>query len=475
MRIALNPRSQVPNPKSESAFILPVVLVIFMLLGMLAIAFSFSTRAESAALNAQVNLDQARNCAMSGIEAAALLLREKYAEQEVWFSDPKLFKDVPVEVITDRDKRQTFWRYSLVAPDPDSDAIIRYGITDEAGKLNINVASKEQLERLPGMTAEMVANLLEWREKGDRPKYGGAKDAYYMNLPQPYRCKKAPLDTVEELLLVKGFTAKVLFGEDMNRNGILDPNEDDGKKSLPIDNADGTLDRGLYPYITVYSKEQDVTDSDPYCIRYDTRWGVMPMVWDKIIGNKLDKLGSERISFIKGALGKIKRTPAEFLTLENSPFKDNPEGIDTVMDLFTCGYKVYSKDGYVYGRINVNTASKTVLATIGKLDAAEIDAIISTRARLDASALRSTAWLVLQRALTPEKYAQVAYLLTARSFQFTVESVGYAGRDTLQSRLQAVLELRLPRVQYIYWRDLTSLGRAYNIGDFGDEKIAVKK
>ncbi len=459
--------------------ILPIVLIIFMLLGMLAVGFSLSTRSDAVALKSQTTMEQARNCAVSGIETAALLLRQKFEENQYWYDNQSLFANQPLDqekTITDEKKNS--WRYTLVGYNLDSQDTVRYGLTDEAGKVNINVASEDQLSRLPGVTPEMAASIINWR--GGTPNQSGAKDDYYMSLHQPYHCKKAPFDTVEELLLVKGFSGKELFGEDMNRNGILDPNENDGKASLPIDNADGVLDRGLYPYITVYSREPEVSDSDPYSPRINIKdWP------DLVIKQMLEKhLRKEVLDFIIQAKNNsvdFGESPASLL---EGTFKDkngnelkSPVTLDDIaslMDYTTTGYHI-SSDGFAYGRINVNTAPKTVLQTIKKLTDAEIDTIIATRSKLDTQMSKNIAWLVTQGVLTPEKFKQVAYLLTARSYQFTVESVGYHDNQPVQARIQAVLELRLPRVQYIYWRDLTGLGRAYNVADFGETKLAVKQ
>ena len=48
---------------------------------------------------------------------------------------------------------------------------------------------------------------------------------------------------------------QVLYGEDANLNGILDPNENDGDVLPPTDNADGLLQPGLLEYVTIYSQE----------------------------------------------------------------------------------------------------------------------------------------------------------------------------------------------------------------------------
>ncbi len=468
----------------DRAIILPLVMVLLALLGLLAISFAFSTRAELGAVRAQSLLAQARAAAGSGIEAAALLLTQKFEDSSVWNDNPQLFKDITLRATIEVEPEDStlMWRYSLVGPTLWDDHNFRYGLTDEASKVNINTASPDMLGKLPGMTEEMVDALCDWREQSDKPRAFGAKDEYYLSLQMPYRCKNGPLDTVEELLLVKGFTAEILFGEDMNRNGMLDPNEDDGSESLPPDNGDGILNRGLYPYVTVYSREPEVTGKNPYQPRINiVDW---PQSTLKAMLPRCN-MRDEVVKFILMAGKGCKRTPAELFGYKHNDYRaDNAatttspvtiEDLPAIMDCLTSGYKQFT-DGYVYGRININTAPREVLATIGKLTETEIDAIIATRERLDSQSRKTIAWLVTEEVLKPEKFKQVAYLFTARSFQFTVEALGYAQHNAVVARIQAVLDLRLPRVQYLYWLDLPSLGMAYKIDVLGesDEDTLVR-
>ncbi len=452
--------------------ILPIVLVIFALLAMLVIGFGFATRAEFSGIAAQENIIQARRCAMSGLESAAMLVMAKSDDFNLWHSNPDIFRDRVVFSESERDKEHFSWRYSIVAPNFDSQDVPRFGLTDEASKVNINVASRDQLLRLPKMTPKLVDALLDWRERGDSARSDGAKDDYYMGLAQPYRCKQGPLNSVEELLLVKGFTSDIIFGEDMNRNGLLDANEDDGRKSLPIDNADGLLDRGLYPYITVFSREPEVTDSDPYQPRVNIQqWPAA------LLKSMLEKHFSENIvNFIvtaRMANVDFGTTPANLIGLSfeyNNRTYNSPltlSDLPLIMDVLTTGYHLNS-DGFVYGRINVNTATRTVLRTIGLLTDKEIDGIISLRKRLDKETTKTVAWLVTQNVMDIDKFKKVAPVLTTKSYQFSVESIGYCDNMNVQVRLQAVMELRLPKIQYIYFRDMSRLGRAYNVKSFGE-------
>jgi len=89
----------------------------------------------------------------------------------------------------------------------------------------------------------------------DTARAEGAEQEYYDGLPRPYTVRNGPLDTIEELLLVRGFTPARFYGEDANQNFRLDPNEDDGDERTPADNKDGKLDLGLRPFLTVVSYE----------------------------------------------------------------------------------------------------------------------------------------------------------------------------------------------------------------------------
>ena len=148
---------------------------------------------------------------------------------------------------------------------------MRFGLTDESSKLNLNLASERQLmvlmEAAVGEDEEIdplaiVRAILDWRDADSDPRTeeGDTEGEYYHNLQSPYRVKNGPFDTVEELLLVKGVTNEILYGEDFDRNGLLTPNEEDGDDSFPLDNQDEKLNRGLYPYLTVLSYEENVSD-----------------------------------------------------------------------------------------------------------------------------------------------------------------------------------------------------------------------
>src|SRR5262249_40912945 len=126
----------------------------------------------------------------------------------------------------------------------------------ECGKINLNALlkldpsgqqAKNVLGKLPNMTPDIADSIIAWMQ-ASASSLNGANDAlYYSSLG--YSAKYGPYESLEELLLVKGVTPHLLFGNDQNRNGVLEPEENDGT---------GTVDRGWSRLLTVYSRERNV-------------------------------------------------------------------------------------------------------------------------------------------------------------------------------------------------------------------------
>ena len=75
--------------------------------------------------------------------------------------------------------------------------------------------------------------------------------------------------------------------------------------------------------------------------------------------------------------------------------------------------------------------------------------------------------------LEVEKFIAVAPLITARSTRFRVDALGYGDHIGTVSRIEAVVEMRGPIGQVVYYRDLTTLGTAFPIRyAVGDSELA---
>ena len=185
---------------------------------------------------------QAHYLALAGIEKAKALLYQDAVDRRrsgknhsgELYDSPQLFRDVKLG-------RGEFRVFRQGRNDEGGGVI--YGVADEESRLNINVASAEELGKLYRMTPEIVAAIQDWRDQDNTVTPNGAEAEYYMSLQPPYLPQNGPFQTTRELLMVRGVKRELFFGEDANQNGLLDPEEDDGNESTPPDNRDGILTR----------------------------------------------------------------------------------------------------------------------------------------------------------------------------------------------------------------------------------------
>lgn len=67
--------------------------------------------------------------------------------------------------------------------------------------------------------AKIVAAIVDWQDKNDGDAvtsfHGqlGAESSYYDSLTPPVSCKNEPIETIDELLLIRGVSRKLLYGE----------------------------------------------------------------------------------------------------------------------------------------------------------------------------------------------------------------------------------------------------------------------
>ena len=95
----------------------------------------------------------------------------------------------------------------------------RVRLVDESGKININRVNDETLRRIftnlgldEARRDILVDSIMDWRDADDLHRTNGAENDYYASLSPPYSAKNGPLDSVEDLLWIKGMTPELFFG-----------------------------------------------------------------------------------------------------------------------------------------------------------------------------------------------------------------------------------------------------------------------
>jgi general secretion pathway protein K len=107
---------------------------------------------------------------------------------------------------------------------PSGDAVVE--LIPESAKLNINRASPDDLMRVVSTVTgnlqqanEIVAGIVDWRTASDGPT---AFDQFYFSVSPTFHGRHASFQEIEELLLVRGMTPEVFYGNYLPNSG--DPN-----------------------------------------------------------------------------------------------------------------------------------------------------------------------------------------------------------------------------------------------------------
>ena len=120
------------------------------------------------------------------------------------------------------DTLDEFWSRSAL-PIELGDGEVMVTIEDEERKIDLNrimlpngnapderrLAVFQRLLDTLGIDRAVADAVVDWLDKDEDPRVGGAESSYYLGLPKPYRAKNDLFDTVGELRLVRGVTDEV--------------------------------------------------------------------------------------------------------------------------------------------------------------------------------------------------------------------------------------------------------------------------
>lgn len=415
--------------KDETGSVLIVTIWIVLVLAGLVLVFSRSMRVEAIASANQLSSLKADEIAVG----AVTFIRTRLNEDDITL---RLEGETPYEAIQLGDGY--FW---LLRPNYTDDRSYYYGIRDEAAKINLNNATYEMLLKLPNMTSELAASIIDWRDADSDLTQGGAEDEYYLLLDEPYYCKNSELESVEEVLLLKGASKELLYGEDMNRNGFLDPNENDADTGEPSDNYNGKLDRGFYEYVTVYSIESNVDSSGEERININNSSGMeLSDLLRDVVKDEFklaEIMTSLRFSNYESVLDFYIKSG-----LTEDQFKQVEDKLTT------------SSQENIQGLININTAPKEVLMCLPGLDESDVDDIIDKRNSSDIDK-NSLMWVA---ELLPQKAGEIGAYLTTRSFRYSADIISLSGDGRSYQRYRMIADTRDDNFKTLYWKSLKNLG-----------------
>ncbi|HEY3915058.1 MAG TPA: helix-hairpin-helix domain-containing protein [Verrucomicrobiae bacterium] len=318
---------------------------------------------------------------------------------------------------------------------------VAYGISDEESRFNLNTTPPEVLSKIKGMSAEIVASIVNWRSPTNAVTAGGASPDYYASLTPPYLPRNGPLETVRELLMVKGVTPELLFGD------APPPGE--------ADEDEPSVEDGWLPMLTVDSQDQNVNAAGTARVDIQTAdqgtlsavQGITPAIARDIVQWR----NQRPFQSIADLLNVTDQSANQGnRAAQNNAGTGSSVIDDTLLEQIADDVTVGQNDS-VAGLININTASPEVLQCLRNVDSALAHAIISYRE--SDGFYPNVAWLLKASGMTDDIFKGIAPMLTTRSETFRVVCEGRITSTGTRQRIQAILHIGPQEIQTLSYEE----------------------
>jgi general secretion pathway protein K len=198
--------------KAQKGVALVMVLWVVAILSVIVMEFCFAMRTEVNITNNYKEEFQLYEMAEGGVQRAITELIYKHDPGVQLMRKTMKLEEVPPE-------KKEWVMDGRPYPLPFDQGVCEVRVMSEAGKININLVSESTLRKIIGnfgLEGEerdvVVDSILDWRDTDDFRRVNGAENDYYQSLKEPYNCKNGNLDSIEELLLVRGMTPDLYYG-----------------------------------------------------------------------------------------------------------------------------------------------------------------------------------------------------------------------------------------------------------------------
>jgi general secretion pathway protein K len=200
---------------SQKGIALLIVLWVMMILMVTVFSFSVMTRAETYGTLAFKEGVEKKFLAEAGIERGIMemIYRSVNQNQTVTLVGKEVWKLDGTAYTVDMGGSG----YVIRIID-DSGKISLNSLTDASGIIVKNLLINQGVS--PENADIIIDSILDWKDADDLHRLNGAESDYYLSLPNPYKARNTPFETLEMLILVKGVTSEILYGTD-KKKGII--------------------------------------------------------------------------------------------------------------------------------------------------------------------------------------------------------------------------------------------------------------
>lgn len=514
------------RPRRDGAILLTVLVVIALITVSTGSYFKW-TFTEHKATRMFGRQTQTRYAAESGVVLLQAMLAEEPEDIDAaggLFDNPARMRGI---LLLDSQAAGLRCRMTMLAPNLDNGEYtgVRFGLENESSRLNLNTilaldnideyAARNQLMGLPSMTESIADAILDWIDTDSDIRPLGAELTHYAAQTPAYGPQNGPLESLDQLLLVRDITPELLYGLDRNRDFFIDELEAQTPLPADIDNTDGKMNRGWAAYLTLYSAERELNpDGEP-------KINVNSDDLEQLHSDIEAVLGLAEANFIiafrqggpsenssgDGAVntGNTQYVAAESVQIDfNSPGAETIDnlmrlvGVDvdvvqanenqqqTIQAIYPDGaadaealllmedyLTVYDAEA-VPGRLNINQAPRALLQSVPGMPIEAVEAIIGTRSfesGQDRPERRHASWLYSEGYVTLEEIQQMASVVTCGGNVYRGQIVGFFDEEGPRSRLEVVIDATTDAPMVVYQQDLSPLGGGPTAAELGAEAL----
>jgi len=429
--------------RTRNGSVLIGVLWCVVLLAVIVIGILHTSRMELTVGKFHTDRIQAHYLALAGVEKAKALLFQDAAERSRsgvhhgpgLFNAPEVFRDVPLG----RGRFQV-----LRSGSPEEGGGLIFGVSDEESRLNINVAGVNQLTNIIGLTPDIAAAIVDWRDGDNAASPSGAEEDYYASLQPPYLPRNAAFPTVRELLMVRGITQELL--------GSTSPPSPADPGSEEEGEMDVMAGPGWSSLLTAHSGVDDVDASGSARVNLQTAdiaaltgiRGITQPMAQAIVAHR-DRQRFESLA----DLLEVRAAPPGNQNPNNAPA--GPTLIDEQLLKEIADHLTVEDRPQIEGPVNVNTAGVEVLMCLPGVDRPLAQAIVAQRQ--SNGAFPNVAALLEVPGMTRDLFKQLAPLIAVRSETFRIVSEGRAGSRGTRQRLEVVVRIGRNTVSTLAYRE----------------------
>lgn len=497
-----------PRAKRRGSILL-LTLVVVSGLALGALAFAQTLILELDAIRATQQQAELRRFADSGLEAVAATLEARHSA--VSRRDPS--SERRLRQVAVYELEGAMGRFTIQPGLQTVDSSAGAEFQDETAKLNLNAlplesvkrdAARDRLTILPGMTPAMADAILDWMDQDDEPSEFGAEAAWYSRQDPPRLPRNGRLQSLDELLQVRGVTSELLYGHGADA-GLSQYLSIYGAESNLRPDGQPRINLNQQDLVALYDVLQQEFDDE--VARFIVAWrlagtttGVASSREDarqsrKEIHDAARRRLARQLNAARGRLAStddsttpevtrgglnLSRKPAYRIrsvydlvdvnvridvdrrdTVLKSPWKGDVRFFERQLPALEEILSV-SGESSIPGRINLNLASREVLLTVPGIDAGIADRIIATRQRRSSGARRSpsrttVSWLLTERIVDLAAMRTLAPHLTGQGDVVSGYSIGHRDGSDTAVAIEFVIDGSGRRARIIQRHDLPPL------------------